>query len=554
VVAKVEHHAGDLFTRVGFIVTNRTLPNRAVVRFYNKRGTAQQWIKEGKRAVKMTRLSCHRFRSNDVRLWLSVIAYNPGNLWCRLVLPKRIGQWSLTSLQQRLVRTGGRLVKHTRYYWLLLAESHPTRRRFGAMVGRIESVPLPAGYASGRRIGFQRGESQGGRVSETRVARGVVAVFGVLARGTNGTFSGPRKHRALQTQPTVQHSTAQLHSAALKCMLSGGPDSIIEIPGKTIQGTRRSHLFTSGAALIVALTVTITCPLSAQNVRTAPAKGPLRVHPTNPRYFTDGSGRAVYLTAAHTWANLQEIALTDPPAVFDYDRYLKFLIDHNHNFIRLWRWEIPKEYEKDGIIRYCAPHPWPRTGPGVAWDGKPKFDLSRFDELYFERLRSRVEAASKVGIYVSIMLFEGWALQFSNWSGHPFNLANNINGINGDKDDDGKGIEAQAWPLPDGLENVEKAYVRKVIDTVNDLDNVLYEISNEGGPYSTDWQYETIDFVHSYERTKPKQHPVGMTFQYSRGSNSTLFHSPADWISPILSAVPARIITWTTLPQRTAAR
>jgi hypothetical protein len=145
VVAKVEHHAGELFPRIGFIVTNLTLPRRGVVRFYNKRGTAEQWIKEGKQAVKMTRLSCHRFRSNEVRLWLSVIAYNLGNLWRRLLLPQRISNWSLTSLQQRLVKTGGRLVKHARYYWLLLAESHLTRRMFGSMLRRILALPLPAG-------------------------------------------------------------------------------------------------------------------------------------------------------------------------------------------------------------------------------------------------------------------------------------------------------------------------------------------------------------------------------------------------------------------------
>jgi hypothetical protein len=145
VVAKVEFHFGELFPRVGFIVTNLETDSRAVVRFYNKRGTAKQWIKEGKQAVNMTRLSCHRFRSNEVRLWLSVIAYNLGNMWRRLVLPKRIAQWSLTSLQQRLVKTGGRLVKHARYYWLLLAESHLTRRLFGSMVRRIASLPLPAG-------------------------------------------------------------------------------------------------------------------------------------------------------------------------------------------------------------------------------------------------------------------------------------------------------------------------------------------------------------------------------------------------------------------------
>ena len=145
VVAKVEFHCGELFPRVGFIVTNLETDSRAVVRFYNKRGTAEQWIKEGKQAVKMTRLSCRRFRSNEVRLWLSLVAYNLGNLWRRLVLPKKIENWSLTSLQQRLVKTGGRLVKHARYYWLMLAESHLTRRLFGSMVRRMEALPVPTG-------------------------------------------------------------------------------------------------------------------------------------------------------------------------------------------------------------------------------------------------------------------------------------------------------------------------------------------------------------------------------------------------------------------------
>src|SRR5260370_4645018 len=145
VLAKVEFHFGELFPRVGFIVTNLETDSRAVVRFYNKRGTAEQWIKEGKHVVKMTRLSCHRFRSNEVRIWLSVIAYNLANLWRRLELPKRISNESLTSLQQRLVKTGGRLIKHARYYWLLLAESHLTRRLFEGMLRRIATVASPAG-------------------------------------------------------------------------------------------------------------------------------------------------------------------------------------------------------------------------------------------------------------------------------------------------------------------------------------------------------------------------------------------------------------------------
>ena len=131
--------------RLHAVSTNLPLQNRAVVRFYNKRGTAEQWIKEGKQAAHWTRLSCHRFRANEVRLQLSVLAYNLGNLWRRLVLPKRIDTWSLTSLQQRLVKTGGRLVKHLRAHWLLLAESHLTRHLFGAMLQRIWALPVPAG-------------------------------------------------------------------------------------------------------------------------------------------------------------------------------------------------------------------------------------------------------------------------------------------------------------------------------------------------------------------------------------------------------------------------
>jgi hypothetical protein len=123
VIAKVEHHLGELFPRVGFIVTTLTGTNRAVVHFYNQRGTAEQWIKEGKEATHWTRLSCHRFRANEVRLLLGVIAYNLGNLLRRLALPLAIQSWSLTSLQQRLFKTGGRLIRHARYFVLQLAES-----------------------------------------------------------------------------------------------------------------------------------------------------------------------------------------------------------------------------------------------------------------------------------------------------------------------------------------------------------------------------------------------------------------------------------------------
>jgi hypothetical protein len=267
-----------------------------------------------------------------------------------------------------------------------------------------------------------------------------------------------------------------------------------------------------------------------------PAAGPLRVSRDNPRYFTDGSGKAVLLTGAHTWNNLQDMGETDPPPAFDWEAYLGFLTQHDHNFVRLWRWELTIwDTKANGERRrhFCAPHPWPRTGPGTALDGKPKFDLSRLDGAYFTRLRSRVESAGQRGIYVSVMLFEGWGLQFveKGWGAHPFHPANNINGIGGDVNGDGRGVEVHELTHP-AVTALQEAYVRHVVDTVNDLDNVLYEISNENHPPSTEWQYHMIRLIHDYERTKPKQHPVGMTFQYQSGSNQTLFDSPADWISP----------------------
>ena len=135
-----EHHLGELFPRVGFIVTTVTGTNRAVVRFYNQRGTAEQWIKEGKAATHWTRLACHRFRANEVRLLLGVIAYNLGNLLRRLVLPVAIQSWSLTRLQQRLFKTGGRLIRHARYFVLQLAESYLTPTLFRQILGRIERL------------------------------------------------------------------------------------------------------------------------------------------------------------------------------------------------------------------------------------------------------------------------------------------------------------------------------------------------------------------------------------------------------------------------------
>lgn len=274
---------------------------------------------------------------------------------------------------------------------------------------------------------------------------------------------------------------------------------------------------------------------------TTATNGPLHVDPVNPRYFADAADQVVYLTGSHTWSNLQDNGGSDPPPVFDYTQYLDFLQANNHNFFRLWSWEEARWTTETGDPNYWfyPMPPFQRTGPGVALDGKAKFDVTQVDQAYFDRMRARVIAARDRGIYVSIMLFNGWSVADGKggfalnnpWHGHPFNPNNNINGLNGDPNGDDSGLEVHTLAVP-AITAVQEAYVKKVIDTVNDLDNVLYEISNESDGSATDWQYHLINLIKAYEATKPYQHPVGMTVEYFGGDNENLLESPADWISP----------------------
>ncbi len=285
--------------------------------------------------------------------------------------------------------------------------------------------------------------------------------------------------------------------------------------------------------------ITLSCGTAQADPREA---GPLRVHAANSRYFSDGSGKPVYLTGTHTWANLQDVGPSDPPPAFDFAAYLDLLRANNLNFIRLWRMELTRFHDDKEELwgrgwKTVAPHPWLRTGPGTARDGKPKFDLKRFDPAYFERLRARVKAAGERGVYVGIMLFEGWHLlgNPAAWVHHPFHPDSNVNGVNGDPNGDGKGSEAYSLEVPAVLE-CQKAYVNQVIDTVNDLDNVVYEIANENAVgVSKDWQYHLIEHIQRYEKGKPGRHPVGMTSLAwsfaSAAGNDLLYASPAQWIS-----------------------
>jgi hypothetical protein len=273
----------------------------------------------------------------------------------------------------------------------------------------------------------------------------------------------------------------------------------------------------------------------------------LRVHPENPRYFIDGSGKPVYLTGSHTWNNLLDGGGADSEALpnLSFEAYLDVLQSYRHNFIRMWTREGGSRCDTHGETRLYRLNPtiWRRAGAGRARDGDAKFDLDQLNPAYFARLRHRVAEARRRGLYVGVMLFEGFSVEDKGvadngdpWPGHPFHRDNNVNGVDGDSDRDGKGREVHTLEVAE-ITRYQTAYVRRVIDTVNDLDNVIYEVCNEctGGVANARWQDHIVSLIRAYEATKPQQHPLWVTVPWPRGQdrmNARLLAGNADAISP----------------------
>ena len=144
VVAKVEWHPGELCPRVGFIVTNLARPAERIVAFYNHRGTCEQYIKEGKGAVKWTRLSCRSFAANAVRLQLHALAYNLGNFMRTLAMPKTAEPWSLTSLREKLIKIGARSLATAAFQMAEVAVPKQIFREILSLIVRLRAPPAPA--------------------------------------------------------------------------------------------------------------------------------------------------------------------------------------------------------------------------------------------------------------------------------------------------------------------------------------------------------------------------------------------------------------------------
>jgi len=277
--------------------------------------------------------------------------------------------------------------------------------------------------------------------------------------------------------------------------------------------------------------------LTASLASAAPAAGPLAVS-ANPNYFQDANGVVLILNGSQTWNDVQDWGSNGSLQRFDFNAYVHFLTAHGHNFTLLWITEMPKFCGFPATAASppdltVSPLPWLRTGPGNATDGGLKFDLTKFNPAFFSRLRMRVQALNRAGIYVGVYLFTGEWLNIFRCptDGYPFTGANNVNGIDDGYTSGKKGTGSITMTAPNELTRFQDAYVEKTIDTLNDLPNVLWIVSEEAPGDSTWWNDHQIAHIRSYESRKPHQHPIGYAALIG-APDSILYNSDADWVAP----------------------
>lgn len=259
---------------------------------------------------------------------------------------------------------------------------------------------------------------------------------------------------------------------------------------------------------------------------------------TNSRYFKEANGDPLTLNGSQTWNTLQDWGTEGSPQALNFDAFVNFLTAHGHNFTLLWTVELPKfcglpvtaGSSPDFTV---TPLPWLRTGPGNATDGHAKFDLTKFDQTFFDRLRTRTQLLNSAGIYAGIYLYTGEFLNVFRCSsdGYPFTGANNINGVDDHYLNGKKGTNAIAMAAPNEITKFQDAYVEKVIDVLNDLPNVLWIVSEEAPSNSVWWNNHQISHIRTYESGKPYQHPIGYASLID-ATDTILYNSNADWVAP----------------------
>lgn len=287
-----------------------------------------------------------------------------------------------------------------------------------------------------------------------------------------------------------------------------------------------------------ALHVSFLCMFLVQTRPVCPqTAGPLKAS-ANPNYFSDSQGHILILNGSQSWNTFQDWGTNGSIQNLDFTAFVNFQSAHGHNFTLLWTTELPKFCALPSTASHppdftVSPFPWSRTGPGSATDGGLKFDLTKFDHNFFDRLRTRVAALNQAGIYAGVYLFSGEFLNVFRCpgDGYPFTGANNVNQVDDGYTGGQKGIASMAMTAPNAITRFQDAYVQHVIDTLNDLPNVLWIVSEEAPANSTWWNDHQIAHIRAYESSKPHRHPVGYAALIG-APDTVIYNSDADWVAP----------------------
>lgn len=339
----------------------------------------------------------------------------------------------------------------------------------------------------------------------------------------------------------------------------------------TARRPRRAFLPVVLPLLLVALTAAGSSPMAAdetslfvtaadppgEGFRSVSAElaygGALAVNTNNRRYFMIGdSCNTVYLAGTSHRNNVQDVGTTYPPPSFNFAGLYPPSDAPNANFIRGWHWEHSRWQRDSGVNDWILPLPFSRPGPGTANDGRPRFNLTTYDGSYVTRLQNRAATANSDGMYLSLMLFQGFSVQSLDqgeypWPNHPFRndpgvAVNNLNGIDGDwtaSYPNGGELHSQIAGKTAAVISAQDNYVRHMVASLNGYKNILWEVSNESHSGSLGWQNYVAGVIRNHETTLPNKHLVWIS--HPQGVTNVALHGSAgDVVSPSVNEPAVR--------------
>jgi hypothetical protein len=412
------------------------------------------------------------------------------------------------------------------------------------------AVLVPAAATTGNVVVTVGGTASNG-LAFTVLADTSAPVVTISAPTSNATVSGTITLTATATDADSPVSFVQFLVDGLNtgARLTIAPYSILFDTTTLLNG---NHVLTGVAqdpagnqGTSAALTFTIANG-------TASTIGPLKQSTINSRYLVSPAGNAVFLSGSHTWNDFQDTNTNSSPVAQDFNSYVNFLKTNGQNVTVLWHKDLPEYcgWNVSGSTWTMTPWPWLRPGPGVATDSKPKFDLTQFNQAYFDQLRARVQQLQQNGIYAIVQLFDGNQLTSARCStdGYAFSGPNNINGVSDGYSSGAAGVSSVTMTANNAITNFQDAYAKKAVDTLNDLPTVIWEIAEEQpGASMTWWAPHMMGLVRTYEgggvfegttyTAKAFQHPVGIgSLNFFDQNDTTLYGSIATWVAPTLAA------------------